>query len=68
MLQCIPNEGLSQIALKQGRGVSTASKIRTLRILALMGLVVEIQSKNGEVRFEMTDAGRRLAHFDAGTA
>jgi hypothetical protein len=30
MLQCIPNEGLSQIALKRGRGVSIASKIRTL--------------------------------------
>jgi hypothetical protein len=58
MLQRIPDEGLSQIALRQG-GYNIAAKIRTLRILMLLELVVETKSES-DVRFEITDAGRKL--------
>jgi DNA-binding MarR family transcriptional regulator len=64
MLQRIPDEGLPQIALRQGRGNTIAAPIRTLRILIQLNLVVETQSENGEVRFELTDAGRRLVEAD----
>jgi DNA-binding MarR family transcriptional regulator len=65
MLQRIPDEGLAQIALRQGRGNNTAAQTRTLHILIQWGLVVEPQSENGEVRYELTDAGRRLAGAEA---
>jgi hypothetical protein len=64
MLQRIPDGGLSQIALQQGRGYGVASQIRTLRILILLDLVVEAKSESGVIRFEITDAGRRLAGHD----
>jgi DNA-binding MarR family transcriptional regulator len=64
MLQRIPDEGLPQIALRQGRSYSIALQIRTLRILIQWGLVDETQSDSGDVRFELTDAGRRLARSD----
>ncbi len=62
MLRHIPDEGLSQAALGQGYGIG--GQIRTLRILALLGLVVETQGDDGDLRFEITDAGRRLAWPD----
>lgn len=64
MLRRIPDGGLSQIALRQARGYGVASQIRTLRILTLLDLVVEAKSESGVVRFEITDAGRRLARPD----
>ena len=60
MLQRIPDDGLTQVALRQGHGYGSGA-LRTLRGLILRNLVVETQSESGEVRFELTDAGRRLA-------
>jgi hypothetical protein len=60
MLQRIPDEGLSQTTLRQGQIYGVAGQIRTLRILIQWGLVEETQSDGGDVRFEITDAGRRL--------
>ena len=64
MLQRIPNDGLPQTALRQGRGYGITAQIQTLRILIQLDLVVETQSENGEVRFVITDAGRRLVEAD----
>jgi hypothetical protein len=64
MLQRIPDDGLPQTALRQGRGYGIAAQIQTLRILIQWDLVVETQSENGEVRFVITDAGRRLVEAD----
>ena len=58
MLQRIPDEGLSQTALRQGQGYGIGGQIRTLRVLALLGLVDETQGDGEDVRFEITDAGR----------
>ena len=58
LLQRIPDEGLTQITLRQGRGNNTAAQTRTLHILIQLDLVVERASENGEVRYELTDAGR----------
>jgi predicted transcriptional regulator len=41
-----------------------AAQIRTLRTLIPVGLVVETQTENGEARFVITDAGRRLVEAD----
>ena len=65
MLQRIPDEGLSPSALHQGRR-EIAAQIRTLRQLNLLGLVVETQSESG-FRFQITDAGRKLARPDHAT-
>jgi hypothetical protein len=60
ILQRIPDEGLCLSALRRERADRIAAQIRTLRILALLELVVEAKTESGEVRFELTDAGRRL--------
>jgi hypothetical protein len=59
LLQRISDVGLTQTALPPGRRDRVAA-LRTIRALILRGLVVETQSESGEVRFELTDAGRRL--------
>jgi len=64
MLQRIPDEGMPVSALRQGQGYGIAAQIRTLRILGQWDLVVETQSDGGDVRFEITDAGRRLVEAD----
>jgi hypothetical protein len=64
MLQRIPDEGLPLSALRQRRGYRIAAQIRTLRILTLLELVVETKTESGEVRFEITDAGRKLVEPD----
>jgi hypothetical protein len=64
MLQRIPDDGLPLSALRQGQGYGIAAQIQTLRILIQLELVVETQSDGGDVRFETTDAGRRLASPD----
>src|SRR4051794_18020714 len=64
MLQRIPDEGLPLSALRRNLGYGIAAQIRTLRILGQWDLVVETQSDGGDVRFEITDAGRRLVEAD----
>ena len=66
MLQRIPDEGLNQTDLRQQRhGYGVAVQIQTLRILIQWGLVDETQSDGGDVRFVITDAGRRLLELGA---
>ena len=64
MLQRIPDEGMPLSALRQNHGYGIAAQIRTLRILTLLCLVVETQSEGGDIRFVITDAGRRLVEAD----
>jgi hypothetical protein len=59
MLQYIPDDGLSLIALRQGRPHRVGARILTLRILVDMGLVVELEGAH-DFRFALTDAGRAL--------
>lgn len=60
MLQRIPDDGLPLSALRQRHGYGIGAQIRTLRILCQLDLAVEVQSDGGDVRFLITDAGRRL--------
>jgi hypothetical protein len=61
MLQRIPDEGLSLSALRrQGHNINAAAQIRALRTLIPLDLVVEVRGDGDDVRFEITDAGRRL--------
>jgi hypothetical protein len=64
MLQRIPDDGLSLSALRRERADKIAAQIRTLRILTQLKLVIETHSDGDDIRFEITDAGRRLARSD----
>jgi hypothetical protein len=59
LLRQITGDGLSSKVLRRGRGYGVAGQIRTLRILCVMGLVVEIRSDD-EILFKLTDAGQRI--------
>ena len=64
ILRRIPDEGLSQTSLKEGRNYDFAAKVRILQILIRLGLVVETASESGAIRFQITNAGRELACLD----
>ena len=64
MLRRVRDEGMSMSTLRRERADSIAAQIRTLRGLAQLELVIETQGDGGDVRFEITDAGRSLARSD----
>jgi hypothetical protein len=65
MLQLVPDVGLTKTGLRRlFPGLAINAQLRTLRALIRLGLVVETQSDGGDVRFDLTDAGRRLAKPD----
>jgi predicted transcriptional regulator len=64
LLQRIPDDGLTQTTLRQGRGSEYVVQIECLHVLLQLGLVVETRGDGGESRFDITDAGRRLVEAD----
>ena len=59
LLRRITGDGLSARILQPDRGYGICSQIQPLRILCVMGLVVEIRSKD-EIVFQLTEGGREL--------
>jgi hypothetical protein len=59
LLRRITDDGLSVRVLQPNRGFGVCGQIRTLRILCMMGLVIEMRSED-EILFKLTEGGREL--------